>query len=199
MAGKFELNNTTPAAPAGRTNVQWQSDASGNVSASVADAAPAGPAYVTEVLLSKIYNVNLSNATSTVQTLASWTIPTNLMAAGDHLRIVAYYNKTGVANGYRANITFDAVNVFPEAAQAATDRGTIVRLDLIMLSATEQLAYGVAFRIAQNASLGVAPVQYTKSPAAGGVIAFRANWQATGTVDTLTLVSVTAELMRARG
>ena len=32
MADKFELNSTTPAAPAGKVNIVWQSDAAGNIS-----------------------------------------------------------------------------------------------------------------------------------------------------------------------
>ena len=32
MATKFELNSTTPAPPAGKVNIVWQSDAAGNVS-----------------------------------------------------------------------------------------------------------------------------------------------------------------------
>ena len=37
MASKFELNDTTPVAPAGRVNVKWQYDPEGNVSAAVVD------------------------------------------------------------------------------------------------------------------------------------------------------------------
>jgi hypothetical protein len=46
MASKFELNDTTPAAPAGKVNVQWQSDVNGNISAYVA---PGGAAAVSSV------------------------------------------------------------------------------------------------------------------------------------------------------
>jgi hypothetical protein len=35
VASKFDLNDATPAAPAGRVNIQWQLDATGNVSAHV--------------------------------------------------------------------------------------------------------------------------------------------------------------------
>ena len=42
MASKFELNNSTPAAPAGRINIVWQSDAAGNVSGNIPEPAAGG-------------------------------------------------------------------------------------------------------------------------------------------------------------
>lgn len=48
MASKFELNDSTPAAPAGRINVTWQSDSSGNVSAHVAETASLAYAGATQ-------------------------------------------------------------------------------------------------------------------------------------------------------
>jgi hypothetical protein len=35
MADKFNLNDTTPAAPGGRINIVWQSDTNGNISAHI--------------------------------------------------------------------------------------------------------------------------------------------------------------------
>lgn len=42
MASKFELNNSTPAAPAGRINIVWQSDANGNVSGNIPEPSAGG-------------------------------------------------------------------------------------------------------------------------------------------------------------
>ena len=42
MADKFELNDTTPAAPVGRLNVQWQSDVNGNVSGNIPEPSAGG-------------------------------------------------------------------------------------------------------------------------------------------------------------
>lgn len=46
MATQFNCNDTIPAAPAGRVNIKWQSDISGNVSANIPDYASGGAGHV---------------------------------------------------------------------------------------------------------------------------------------------------------
>ena len=67
MASKFELNDLEPAAPAGRVNVQWQYDSSGNVSAHVATAGAAQTPWVQNVdadnfILQDLLEVEFRNA-----------------------------------------------------------------------------------------------------------------------------------------
>jgi hypothetical protein len=75
------INNTVPAAPAGSTNVNWQTDGSGNMSAYVTN-------YANEITVS---NVDLLNQTANI---ASTTLFTP--AAGGLYRISAYLIVTTV-------------------------------------------------------------------------------------------------------
>jgi hypothetical protein len=92
------LNNTTPAAPAGNTNVLWQNDGSGNISAYVATAsslkasvnltgqtANIGATTLLAVTASGFYRVSAESIVTTVdgasstlpKTTITWTDPNN--------------------------------------------------------------------------------------------------------------------------
>ena len=189
MAAKLEFSDSIPIAPINRTNIKWQYDANGNISAHVQTPI--------EVLHSKIYNVNLSNATSTIQTLGSYTVAPNLTDVGDVLRVKVYAYKNGTTNAYRPSVNYDGTVVAAEFSQGATDRGTLLSLDLIMLSATQIYAFTRIDRMAAAVANNL-PILITKAPLAGGVLAFNFNWNAAGSVDTLTFVSATVELIKAR-
>jgi len=150
-----------------------------------------------KLLLSKVYNTVLSNTTTTVQTLGTYTIPINVLSVGDHCKITLYFNKIGTLNICRYSVLYDAVAIMPEVAGGATDRGAYIEINLIMTSTSEQLVYYRAFRQNQGTWASAIPLVLSKVPANGGVLSFRANWNAAGTVDTAVLVSATVEVFKS--
>ena len=80
MADKFELNSLTPAPPAGKANVVWQSDANGNISGYVTP--PVGTTPVASVfgrtgaVVAAANDYDVAQVTNAVSTAGSYTDPT---------------------------------------------------------------------------------------------------------------------------
>lgn len=80
MASKFELNNSTPAAPAGRINIVWQSDAAGNVSGNIPEPGAGGGAVAsvfgrTGAVAAQAGDYTAAQVTNAVSVTASYADP----------------------------------------------------------------------------------------------------------------------------
>lgn len=72
----INLNGTTPAAPAGATNVTWQSDVSGNVSAYVSSTGGTGPVNSTGVNANVVATTIITPATAALYRITAYMIVT---------------------------------------------------------------------------------------------------------------------------
>jgi hypothetical protein len=153
------------------------------------------------VLLSKIYNTTLSNATSTIQAMATWVLPPGVVAVGDTLRITMYSTHTGAVNGFRHSVALDGVMVSGvEQVANATAKGMKVTAEIIVTAAATQVGSAMSINFGQAVGAPNGPSAHAAPlVASGGTFTFRGNWNAAGTVDTVTLVLVTVELVKARG
>lgn len=160
----INLSNSTPAAPTGGYNVQWQQDSSGNVSAYVGAAsvtpttvAPVAGVLTLNAALGNIFYVNVNAAITSM----SITNPTD----GQVIEIFWAQDSTGHAITLATNL----VN-----ATAPSTTANVNSIQTFMYHSADSNWYATAAGLPGTASTPTTPVTYA-NVAASYALAFAAN------------------------
>lgn len=122
------------------------------------------------------------------------TIPAGTLAAGDLIRITAFWLHSGVATAPRVGILFDGNTLIPTTAVGATDAVIRGSAEVAVITTTSQIGFGILYR--PNGSLsGPGALTMTSSTSSALAIAFRANFNAV-TADTIRLTNYAVEVWR---